>query len=200
MLNIYRLLDKAQIHNFIQRLLVIGRKGTLDFTIDYLRSCAKGKVLDIGCGAGRYAGNFDCEYVGIDINRSYINYAKKNYGTTSKSFIIMDANRLGFKDNSFDCVFSVGLLHHLNDSSVSFVIKEMTRVCKISGKLIIVDPIYPNNESNLIKNAVCKLERGRFIRRLNRQKDIMNNVLSKNYEYIVKRDFLYELIFLKYEK
>ena len=48
----------------------------------FLKGCFKKKsfILDFGCGAGYFSTLFDPKkYVGIDINKSFINLAKSKY-------------------------------------------------------------------------------------------------------------------------
>ncbi len=98
----------------------------------------KGKILDIGCGNGRdsiFLAKKGYEVVGIDITPKAIALAKKNgLKTKNLKFIVADAEKLPFKDESFDSVYSIGVLHctDLNQS-----LKEVVRVLKNSGAGVI---------------------------------------------------------------
>ncbi|GEM_PF-3234656 len=66
----------------------------------------KGKVLVLGCGAGRvFKALLDrgLEVTGIDINFEMVNAAKDAHPNVS--VFVMDASELNFSDNSFDTVF-----------------------------------------------------------------------------------------------
>lgn len=73
-------------------------------------------VLDVGCAAGG-AFNFcrevnsSLKYNGIDISERLINIAKKKY--LEASFLHYDGHEIPYKNNSFELVFSLGVLHHL---------------------------------------------------------------------------------------
>jgi SAM-dependent methyltransferase len=49
------------------------------------------RVLDVGCGPGTNVSHFQgCEYMGIDINPSYIAYARRRY---RQEFLVADATQ-----------------------------------------------------------------------------------------------------------
>ena len=74
-------------------------------------------VLDIGCAAG---GSFDfcrevksnIDYTGIDISKKLIDIAGSLH--PKGKFSLYDGHELTFKENEFDLVFSIGVLHHLH--------------------------------------------------------------------------------------
>lgn len=66
---------------------------------------------------------FDCEsYHGLDISKKYIDYARKKY---DRKLLHGDAMHNGVDNNYFDKILTLGFLHHLDDSSVSSVLKEV---------------------------------------------------------------------------
>ncbi len=94
----------------------------------------KGKILDIGCGNGRdsiFLAKKGYSVIGIDITPKAIILAKKNKNKVKNlKFIVADAEKLPFKDESFDGVYSIGVFHctNLNKS-----LKEAVRVLKEGG-------------------------------------------------------------------
>jgi len=96
------------------------------------------KILDIGCGAGHLINeirkkNKKCEITGIDFN---INVNKLSL---EKCIIkIEDITKLSSKDNSFDIVYALDTLEHIKD--IKIAIKQIKRVLKPNGKLIISGP------------------------------------------------------------
>ena len=74
-------------------------------------------VLDVGCAAG---GSFDfcrevksnIDYTGIDISKKLINIANKLH--PKGIFFVYNGHEIAFKENKFDLVFSIGVLHHLH--------------------------------------------------------------------------------------
>lgn len=86
-------------------------------------------VLVLGCGSGEENLNIkkiirpNGLVIGVDIDLSSL---KKN--KDSAGFIQMDATALGFKDNSFDCIFSYHVLEHVEDYHK--VLSEAKRILK----------------------------------------------------------------------
>lgn len=84
----------------------------------------KGKlVLDAGCGAGRYmdvAARAGAEVVGVDLSLA-IEVAQENLGHLPNChFIQADLLCLPFFPDTFDFIYSIGVLHHTPDTRRSF--------------------------------------------------------------------------------
>ena len=99
------------------------------------------KILDAGCGEGHLIERLikklkQHSYTGVDITDIALMKAKKR----CPSAIIqkMDLYHLDFPDNSFDIVICTEVLEHLSDYSTA--IKELKRVLKHGGSLIITFP------------------------------------------------------------
>jgi SAM-dependent methyltransferase len=102
---------------------------------------ARGRVLDIGCADG-WASKVlsECEYVGLD----YPNTASALYGTSPQVFA--DGAFLPFLSSSFETVLLLEVLEHVRNPEK--VLKEISRVLKPSGKLLISVPfLYPLHDS-----------------------------------------------------
>lgn len=106
-------------------------------------------VLEIGCGNGAdgimFAKN-GAIYTGVDITQSAIDATAKHfyYHGLSGNFKIEDAERLSFDDNSFDLVYSHGVLHHTKTPQYAF--HEVFRVLKPNGNAILM--LYNKNSFN----------------------------------------------------
>jgi len=101
----------------------------------------KNQILEIGVGNGRdsiYFAEHNNEVTGIDIAEGAIKLAEENAtkkGLQDKiNFRIGNAEKLDFKNESFDAVYSISVLHAtmLPDS-----LGEISRVLKLDGKVII---------------------------------------------------------------
>jgi len=110
----------------------------LYFLGDYINK--NDKVLDIGCGNGRFlevVGEKNIDYTGIDSSKSLIDAAKKMYGGVI-NFIAGDALLLPFKDERFDTIVSFGVLHHIPSKKLRMqFLDEANRVLKKDGLLIL---------------------------------------------------------------
>lgn len=98
----------------------------------------KGKILDAGCGEGRFSKYFiekQANITSMDFSEEYISLARKKIG--KGKFVVGSVTSLPFKDNSFDVIFSIDVLQHV--PNLKDAISEFKRVLKKGGKLIIVD-------------------------------------------------------------
>jgi ubiquinone/menaquinone biosynthesis C-methylase UbiE len=97
------------------------------------------KVLDLGCGNGRWYRVFKekrVDYFGIDNSEKLIEIAKENF--PGAKFFVGDALNLLFPDDFFDEVYSIALLHHIPSEDFRIkVLKEAKRVLKPGGILIL---------------------------------------------------------------
>lgn len=77
----------------------------------------KGKtILDAGCGKGRhilYASKIAKEVIAIDLGHAIDVALYNNRNAENVYFIQADIYNLPFRANSFDFIFSLGVLHHL---------------------------------------------------------------------------------------
>jgi ubiquinone/menaquinone biosynthesis C-methylase UbiE len=97
------------------------------------------RVLEIGFGPGYDAFKFmqtGAIYSGIDITPENVERTKKHLGFFGYTPDVQqaDAESLPFPDNSFDVVYSNGVLHHVPDMRKAF--REARRVLKPGGEFI----------------------------------------------------------------
>ncbi|MDA8121147.1 MAG: methyltransferase domain-containing protein [Deltaproteobacteria bacterium] len=105
------------------------------------RKFAGKRVLDVGCGNGyvleRYARE-GAEVFGVDITETAVDLCRKRFALSGQKgdFRVADAESLPFGDGSFDCVCSMGVLHHTPrpDKAVA----EIHRVLAAGGMLIVM--------------------------------------------------------------
>lgn len=146
---------------------VVGRFGLsrLKLYSRYLPYAPGTKVLDLGCGPGTSVRYFKPDdYIGIDIDESYIKYAQANY--PNNKFILGDFSdpyRLGLDKESYDLVFAMGLFHHLDDSLAHIFMKNSFDLLKPNGKLVCIDGCHDKNQSRLAQK-ITLIDRGQFIR------------------------------------
>jgi ubiquinone/menaquinone biosynthesis C-methylase UbiE len=103
----------------------------------------KGKFLEAGSGIGNYVVIFSklgFQVTGVEIDKKRIALAKENlrkYKVKAK-IIQGDIRDLDFKDNSFDYVFSHGVVEHFPETQTA--LKELNRVLKKKGEAMISVP------------------------------------------------------------
>lgn len=100
------------------------------------------EVLEVGCGIGTesvFLSVRGMKVTGIDISSSAIEKAQKlaEVYNVKPQFSVEDVINLPFEDNSFDTVCDQGCFHHLTDEERKEYTKEISRVLKKDGLLIL---------------------------------------------------------------
>lgn len=99
------------------------------------------KVLDVGCGNGYVLSRYALEGAytfGIDLTSNAIEISKRRfkYMGLKGVFIQGNAESMPFKGDTFDCLCSMGVLHHTPDTEGA--LREVYRVLKPSGRVILM--------------------------------------------------------------
>lgn len=90
-------------------------------------------AMDIGVGGGRYIMylvNRDIRAVGIDTGINPLKYASKRIDAR---FIRASVTDLPFKEETFDLIICIELLHHFSDAVLERVLTQISRVTKAEG-------------------------------------------------------------------
>jgi SAM-dependent methyltransferase len=93
------------------------------------------RVLDAGCGGGRYAksaAEAGAFVVGADHTAAVDKAAELCRGLPNVSFVQADLKHLPFPPQSFDFVFSIGVMHH--DAETRAVFEAVARMVKPGGR------------------------------------------------------------------
>lgn len=95
-------------------------------------------VLDVGCGAGRFleiASRWGARAIGIDFSFA-VEASQANLGQRPNVDVIQaDVFHLPFKDEIFDVIFSIGVLHHTRDTREAFL--SLPRHLKNGGEIAV---------------------------------------------------------------
>ncbi|HEX7530129.1 MAG TPA: class I SAM-dependent methyltransferase [Pyrinomonadaceae bacterium] len=99
------------------------------------------RVLEIGCGLGTDGAQFakaGADYTGVDLTDAAIDLARQRFEGSGLpgEFRVTDAENLDFADESFDLVYSHGVLHHTPDTARA--VQEIHRVLKPGGRAIVM--------------------------------------------------------------
>lgn len=103
------------------------------------------RLLDVGCNWGRWtlpAAKLGYMPVGIDPCLDAVMAARRisrQLGLKA-DFLVADARYLPFAEDSFDTAFSNGVLQHLKKVNVKAALKEMARVTKVGGRILVQMP------------------------------------------------------------
>lgn len=103
-----------------------------------------GKVLDVGCGTGRFLSALPASYerVGIDVSKEMLDRAPDS----GMELLEAGGEAIPFDDDSFDLVTTFAVLHHLIDPAlVEATLREIARVVRPGGVAIVWDhnPLNP---------------------------------------------------------
>ena len=108
------------------------------------------KILEVGCGEGQNIYNLKkrhkkAKFYGIDMAKNRIEFAKTKINDAI--FSTQDGRKIEYKDNTFDIVFCRDVIHHMSTNRQKFI-KEMLRVCKKNGKIILIE----SNGQNILNH------------------------------------------------
>ena len=111
------------------------------------------KVLEIGCGLGTDGAQFakaGADYTGVDLTKAAVELARKRFAVSGLEgkFQVADAENLEFADESFDLVYSHGVLHHTPDTEAA--VAEIWRVLRPGGRAVIM--LYHRDSYNYLVN------------------------------------------------
>ncbi len=93
------------------------------------------RILDAGCGGGRYAkicGESGATVIGADHTRAVDKARQLCSHLPNTHFLQADLKRLPLEKASFDFVFSIGVMHH--DSDTKTVFEEVSKLVKPGGR------------------------------------------------------------------
>lgn len=131
---------KPNIQHFVRDYPIFkhGREDAFKILFPFIRDATA--VLDCGCGQGffiQFLLKLQPEkYVfGVDISKDVIRMSKV------KRCIVADAASLPFQEKSFDVIYFITVLQHLDDQLVSKVGSEVNRVLKDAGRCLIYEAI-----------------------------------------------------------
>lgn len=124
--------------------------GTMEFA-----GHAGERVLEIGGGMGTDLAQFargGAIVTDIDLSSGHLELAREHFALRGLhgEFVLHDAESLVFDDNSFDIVYSNGVLHHTPNTG--HVVREARRVLKPGGRAIVM--MYAENSLHYWRNLV----------------------------------------------
>lgn len=127
--------------------------------LPWIRTMISGKsVLDVGCGIGldSYAMQKQgLDVTAIDLTDVAVQAAHKRFVTTNADgkFCVTNAEHLPFNNNSFDYVYSFGVMHHAPNTERC--IEEAYRVLKKGGEAKIM--LYHRHSLNELMHRILRV-------------------------------------------
>lgn len=101
----------------------------------------KGRVVELGCGAGLLAGMIagrGHDVVGVDMNVEKIEAARRAY--PALEFMACDASRLQLPDATFDTAVLAEVLEHVDDRVGALLLATAWRLVRPGGRLVVSVP------------------------------------------------------------
>lgn len=114
-----------------------------EYILNELNYLKEGSILDIGCGTGELLyiiNKKGLKLYGIDLSDKMIEKAKEKLQNHA-NLTIGDSENLPYKDNKFDIIICNDSFHHYPNPIKA--LKEMNRVLKNNGKIIMGDCYQP---------------------------------------------------------
>ncbi len=137
------------------------------------------QLLEIGAGIGTDLSQFarnGAVVTDLDLSAGHMAHAQENFALRGLQarFVHHDAERLPFDDNTFDVVYSNGVLHHTPNTRS--VVAEIKRVLKPGGKAIIM--MYAEDSLHYWLKLLWRmgLDEGRL------QRQSMHDIMSETVE------------------
>jgi ubiquinone/menaquinone biosynthesis C-methylase UbiE len=124
---------------------------------------AGAKVLDVATGTGAQALAFaesGCAVTGIDLSEAMLSMARRKRDAAKVTFQQADAAALPFADSGFDAACVSFALHEMPSSVRERVVREMARVTRPGGAVIVVDYAPPRTAHGSLAFRLVKLYEG----------------------------------------
>lgn len=117
-------------------------------------------VLEVGCGSGEItpyvAGHFKL-VVGLDVSLGLLKLFRKRMEGMKAAAVLADAERLPFREGTFDGICGNNILHHVD---LDWILPVCRKHLKPGGRLAFAEPSLPNPQ-NFLENKVGFIRRRR---------------------------------------
>jgi SAM-dependent methyltransferase len=145
-----------------------------EFIEHHVRPQRGDRILDIGSGTGALRGLAQPEtaYLGVEIERRYVDVARARFGDTTE-FICGDIATVQLPaDRTFDLAIAYGVFHHLDWPVARRAIDVAAGALDAGGALFIAEPCWAPDQG-WFEKLLMRLDRGRFIRTAEEYADIV---------------------------
>ena len=136
----FREIDRRIFHPRYMRLTADDSGKPFSLFVDF--NSLRGKdVLDVGCGSGiatQMLAEAGARVTAIDLTGWAVETTRRRLEAFGLNGDVRqeDAERLPFPDESFDFVFSWGVIHHSSDMDLA--LSELVRVCRSGGHVVLM--------------------------------------------------------------
>jgi 2-polyprenyl-3-methyl-5-hydroxy-6-metoxy-1,4-benzoquinol methylase len=148
------LLELYEAARFLPMSMVGLRQEKERSASQYLHDLPPGRVLDVGCGDGRFLYRMyqaGWTVAGLDFDPKGIEAAKSKYGKYGFELMNTDLFSARFPDNSFDAVTLGHVIEHVPDPVA--ILAETKRILKPGGRLVAITPNVESYGQNLFRDC-----------------------------------------------
>ena len=141
------------------------RTAEFSYVWEQLAPVPKMRVLDLGSPkelALFLARDVNCEIVAVDILESAVELSRRyavatgcdGSGPGRVRSEVQDGRALPYEDNSFDAAFSVSVLEHIPDNGDSLALRELVRVVRPGGVIVVTTPFDLQHRDTFVQRTV----------------------------------------------
>ncbi len=165
------------------------RKPETKIANDIVEKVGNGTILDLSSGTGYLSIEIarrspGLQVYGIDLSRQMVKIARRHaQGVDNARFVLGNAAKLPFKDNSIDLVISTGASHHWKTPRLVFA--ECYRVLKTGQEAWIYDGC-PEVFKNAADRKRLNEEYGFLISRLGHRVSSLHGFTREEYQTVIK--------------
>jgi SAM-dependent methyltransferase len=159
---------------------VFGNRTNRQWFVDQVLRASKGdKLVDIGCGPAEILRRLPrLEYIGCDVNESYLAAARKEHGDRAV-FITGRCEdwQRDVRTHRADLVLANGVLHHVDDDELRRILEFARSILKPGGRFVFYEPCYLLWQSRRSVFFMSQ-DRGQHIRKEQEWKDLVGQVFA----------------------
>lgn len=201
---------KALLNDLFQRVLTINKweqRRNLALNLKALPLKPGSRCLDFGCGTALFAPVFtasNLNYYGYDIDQQLLDYASRIYKNAYFMFSWNDLEATA----PFDIILANCCFHHIDSGTLDAELHNISTLLDDDGTFIMIDILFPQNDSHWLRNIFRKLEQGAFIRtaddysaQIERHFEIMQSKTERSHLFSLNKNPIYnDLLVLVCEK
>lgn len=196
---------QALLNDLFQRVLTINKleqRKNLARNLKGLTLESGSRCLDFGCGTGLFTPVFTAiklNYYGYDIDQSLLNYASRIYKNAHFVSSWNDLQSIA----PFDLILANCCFHHIDASTLDTELHGISSLLADHGIFIMIDILFPLNDSHWFRYIFRKLERGAYIRtadgysvQIRRHFEILEKKTERSHLFSLNKNPIYNDLFV----
>lgn len=184
----------AFLTDMFQRIMTMNKyeqKRNLEEHLKTLSLRPDAKCLDFGCGTALFAPVFrkmGFKYSGYDIDQRLLDYASSRYkyANFTSDWEVLEAAA------PFDLILANCCFHHIDSQTLDTALAQMKTLMDNRGIFMMIDILFPENDTHTLRTWFRKLEQGVYIRTAGAYSTHVKQFFSIN-ESKIERSHLFSL-------